>query len=267
MRESELRQRVCDTARAWLGKRESDDSHREILAVYNRISPLPRGYKMGDLDPWCAAFVSAVGEKCGLGTVLLPECGCEAMIALYRARGRWREDDGFVPQPGDLIFYDWQDAGTGDCTGGADHVGLVLWVAEGVMEIIEGNLSDAVGLRRLPVNARYIRGFALPDYASAAEKPDTAPVSQPEPESRRALIRLPWLCYGDTGTAVESLQLLLIGRGYRCGPCGADGDFGANTRSALFRFQQQRGLEADGVAGPETWGSLLLDEGKVKSEE
>lgn len=261
MTEDALRQRVCDTARAWLGRRESDGGHREILETYNRISPLPRGYRMGERDPWCAAFVSAVGEKCGLGGVILPECGCEAMISLYRARGRWTEEDGYRPRPGDLIFYDWQDTGAGDCTGGADHVGLVLAVSEGTMEIIEGNLSDSVGLRRLPLNARFIRGFALPDYASAAEG-EGAPNREPDPDPgpRWAQIRLPWLAYGHTGGAVEALQLLLIGRGFRCGPCGADGDFGANTRSALFRYQQQRGLEADGVAGPETWRSLLGSE-------
>ena len=260
MTEKQLRQLVCDTARGWLGRRESDGGHREILEVYNRISPLPRGYRMGDRDPWCAAFVSAGGEKCGLGTVLLPECGCQAMIERYRARGRWMEDDSYCPQPGDLIFYDWQDTGAGDCTGAADHVGLVLTVTETGLEIIEGNLSDAVGLRQLSRNARFIRGFALPDYASAADRTEEAPTPIPETGPQMARLSLPWLRYGDTGGSVEALQLLLIGRDYRCGPCGADGDFGANTRGAVFRYQQQHGLEADGVVGPETWASLLLDE-------
>ena len=74
MTENELRQRVCGTARAWLGRREADGGHREIIDVYNGISPLPRGYRMTYGDPWCAAFVSAVGEKAGLGALLYPEC-------------------------------------------------------------------------------------------------------------------------------------------------------------------------------------------------
>ena len=34
--------------------------------------------------------------------------------------------------------------------------------------VIEGNMSDAVGYRKLAVNGRYIRGFGVPKYASKA---------------------------------------------------------------------------------------------------
>ena len=53
-------------------------------------------------------------------------------------------------------------------------------------------------------------------------------------------------------------QLLLIGRGYRCGPCGADGDFGPATYGGACAFQRGRRLEPDGVIGPLTWRALLL---------
>lgn len=35
-------------------------------------------------------------------------------------------------------------------------------------KVIEGNMSDAVGYRKLAVNGRYIRGFGVPKYASKA---------------------------------------------------------------------------------------------------
>ena len=307
MTEQELRARVCRQAERWLGCREADGSHRPIIDLYNRIRPLPRGYKMRYDDPWCAAFVSAVGAACDLTDTILPECGCEPMIALYQAAGRWEEADDAAPRPGDLIFYDWEDSGAGDCVGAADHVGLVTENDDDLLTVIEGNLSDAVGSRKIYAGARFVRGYARPDYLSAALASPSDPVgagapdgpssdlaalaspsdpvgagvpdgpssdltalaspsdpvgagvldgpSSPSPDS--ALTPLPLLRRGDRGAAVRSAQLLLIARGYRCGPWGADGDFGAATLGAVYRFQQGRRLAMDGEIGPQTWAKLV----------
>ena len=263
MTEIELRETVCRTARAWLGRREDDGSHREIIDVYNRISPLPRGYRMTYQDPWCAAFVSAVGEKAGLGKILFPECACDPMIARYQEAGRFEEQDFAVPRPGDLIFYDWEDSGAGDCRGSSDHVGLVLSVKGNLLKVIEGNKSDAVGLRDINIDARFIRGYGQPDYLSLAEEPERPAAEErteeqrPETEPGHCELTLPTLRRGDTGESVRAAQLLLIGRGFRCGPWGADGDFGPATYGALYRFQRARRLAVDGVLGPESWSGLL----------
>ncbi len=182
MTEQELRARVCRQAEQWLGCRESDGSHRPIIDLYNRIRPLPRDYKMTYDDPWCAAFVSAVGAACDLTDTILPECGCEPMIALYQAAGRWEEADDAAPRPGDLIFYDWEDSGVGDCVGAADHVGLVTENEDDLLTVIEGNLSDAVGRRRIYAGARFIRGYARPDYLSAALASPSDPVGAGAPD-------------------------------------------------------------------------------------
>lgn len=79
------------------------------------------------------------------------------------------ENDAYVPSPGDYIFYDWQDGSnyaTTDNTGSADHVGIVVSCDGKTIKVIEGNMSDAVGYRKLAVNGRYIRGFGVPKYAS-----------------------------------------------------------------------------------------------------
>ena len=62
---------------------------------------------------------------------------------------------------------------------------------------------------------------------------------------------------GCTGEDVKALQILLIGRGYDCGKCGADGDFGAATDKAVRAFQKDKGQTVDGVAGKATMSGLL----------
>ena len=190
MTETELRQKVVDTASAWLGTQEGTSRHAEMLNIYNAQRPLPRGTRMLSTWPWCAAFVSTVSLQCGLRDIIPTECGCPSMIRLYQDLGRWVEDDAYVPSPGDVIFYDWQDSGVGDNVGQSDHVGIVVACTDGMMTIIEGNCDNAVKLRQIAVNARYIRGFGCPDYASKADSADPqpepapapAPTPQPEPE-------------------------------------------------------------------------------------
>lgn len=169
MTESALRQLVVDTAVSYLGCKESDGSHKKIIDIYNSQSPLPVGYKVTYSDAWCAAFCSAVAVELGLTDIIFPECGCGRMIDLYKAKGRWKELDSYVPSPADLIMYDWDDSGSGDNTGGADHVGFVVSVSGSTIKVIEGNKSDSVAYRSIAVNGRYIRGYCLPDYASKAD--------------------------------------------------------------------------------------------------
>ena len=40
MTENQLRQKIVDTAVAWLGCKESDGSHKQIIDVYNAHKPL-----------------------------------------------------------------------------------------------------------------------------------------------------------------------------------------------------------------------------------
>lgn len=188
MTEQEIRQKVVDTASAWLGTQEGTTRHAEMLNIYNAQRPLPRGTRMLSTWPWCAAFVSTVSLQCDLRDIMPTECGCPSMIRLYQDIGRWVEDDAYVPSPADVVFYDWQDSGVGDNVGQSDHVGIVVSCTNGTMTIIEGNCDNAVKLRQIAVNDRYIRGYGCPDYASKADDaepkpaPAPAPTPQPEPE-------------------------------------------------------------------------------------
>ena len=58
------------------------------------------------------------------------------------------------------------------------------------------------------------------------------------------------------GEDVRRAQSELIAWGYSCGKCGADGQFGNDTKNAVIRFQQASGLKADGMIGKDTCGKL-----------
>lgn len=180
MTEKQLRDKVVAQAKSWLGCKESDGSHKVIVDVYNSHKPLARGYKLQYTDAWCAGFVSAVSIKCGLTDIMPTEVGVGKMIDLYKKLNSWVESDSYVPKPGDVIVYSWNDDGKGECTTGSSHVGIVTEVFGSTITIIEGNYGDAVKYRQIAVNGRYIRGFGCPKYASKAD-PAPAPAPAPTP--------------------------------------------------------------------------------------
>lgn len=176
------------------------------------------------------------------------------MIALYQRAGRWQEADDYRPRPGDLLFYDWEDSGLGDNRGFSDHVGLVCALSGDTMTLVEGNVGNAVALRTLPLDSRHIRGYGCPDYEGEGAK---IPANSSPAPAKTVSVRLPQLRLGAVGEAVRALQLLLQGRGCDCGKHGADGDFGPATAKALMGYQEEKGLSVDGIAGTESWTSLL----------
>lgn len=69
------------------------------------------------------------------------------------------------------------------------------------------------------------------------------------------------LRYGDTGTDVVAMQYMLQSRGF---PVDKDGSFGPKTLEAVKEFQDAKGLEDDGIVGPQTWTSLHITTGVGK---
>lgn len=61
--------------------------------------------------------------------------------------------------------------------------------------------------------------------------------------------------HGSTGPEVEDVERRLEALGYACG--GDPSVFDQDTEAAVRAFQQQRGLIADGIIGPETWQALV----------
>jgi putative chitinase len=65
---------------------------------------------------------------------------------------------------------------------------------------------------------------------------------------------MPTLKQGSSGPDVQALQQKLKDLGFD--PKGVDGGFGPGTRDAVMAFQQSKGLQADGIAGPATLAAL-----------
>ena len=176
--EWELRNKVVSIAQSYLGYNEWDGSHKEIIDVYNSVKPLPAFYKMTYYDSWCATFVSFIAIKAGVADILIPrECGCERQVNLFKDMGRFQEDENYMPKPGDIIYYNWDDSAYDyeytDNKMFSDHVGIIvstgetnLDLAEDEILVIEGNKNDCVEYRTIIKNGRFIRGYGIPDYAN-----------------------------------------------------------------------------------------------------
>lgn len=128
----------------------------------------------------------------------------------------------------------------------------------------DGYVVEATGHARGVMKTKLAgRGWALWGKPRWISYEAAATPAQPEQTATQAtastltVTGLPLLRYGDKGECVRSAQLLLIGRGYSCGWCGADGEIGQDTYNAIIAFQRASGLQQDGIIGAQTWARLI----------
>ena len=186
---SKTASKFVDQAVAWIGMKESDGTHKQIIDIYNSQRPLPVGYAVKYNDAWCATFVSAVAVKLGYTDIIPCECSCPRMITLFQKKGIWVENENRVPNPGDIIFYDWDDKASNvaaDNIGSPEHVGIVEKVSGGYITVIEGNYSNSVKRRTLSVNGRYIRGYGVPKFDADGTVQPAEPAKPAEPTATPA---------------------------------------------------------------------------------
>lgn len=184
------------------GIAEGSEQHKAILKVFND-SGLCTRYKMTVNDAWCATSVSAAFIAVGLSNIFpCVECSCENMINLAISAGIWVENDAYVPDVGDVILYDWDDNGVGDCTGWSDHVGIVVSCDGSTIRVIEGNKSNTVGYRDIAVNGKHIRGFITPHYAAGGS-------TTPQPSGKKSVQEVAKEVYaGEWGNNPERKEAL-----------------------------------------------------------
>ena len=190
MNVNQIRENVVNTTAKYVGVKEGTAEHKKIIDRYNSQKPLPVGYRVTYTDAWCAAFVSSVVVELGYTDIIPTECSCPRMITLFQNKGIWVENENRIPDPADIIFYDWDDSSSyanNDNVGSSEHVGIVEKVSDGYITVIEGNYSNSVKRRTISVNGRYIRGYGVPNYAAKVNNATTtitkkiylSPSSQP----------------------------------------------------------------------------------------
>ena len=128
--------------------------------------PYWRWYGFGSRVEWCACFVSWCANQAGYIDVgVIPKfAGCCNGVQWFKDRSEW-QDNSYTPNPGDIIFFDWNNKGSsGPQDGLADHVGIVEKVENGKIYTIEGNTSDSCAERQYAVGHYEILGFGIPAY-------------------------------------------------------------------------------------------------------
>jgi len=205
-------------------------------------------------QPWCDIFVDSMYlavfgllnaarmtyQVIGNGSAL-----CRTSAQFYKNNNAWFTS----PQAGDQVFF---------YSGGAiNHTGIVEKIVGGIVYTIEGNSSDMVARRSYRIGDSYIAGYGRPNWGIVADGVDDGTTKPAAVEDDYSYY--PMLQMGSVGEYVVKLQEALIAAGYDCGPDGADGEFGSNTRKAVIAYQTAKNIEIDGIVGPETWASIMTE--------
>lgn len=193
---------------------------------------------------------------------------------------RWGEDGDY--DCSSAVITAWEQAGIPVKTKGATYTGnmLSIFKANGFQDVTaQIDRSTGAGLVRGDVLLNTAHHTAMycgngKEVEASINEKGTAHGGKPGDQTgKEFLIRsyrnYPWtnvlrytggnstpvtvknyLEMGDLGSAVKTMQLMLIECGYSCGSYGADGEFGSGTDAALRRFQKDNSLVVDGQYGP-----------------
>ena len=163
---------------------------KQIIDYYNQnciqyVKP-SRRYKVKYIDNWCATFTSVVAKMNGLSSSDFPyECGVQEQVKIAIEKGIFYKDTDLIKR-NDLIIYDW------DSNGWADHVGFIVSNVNGVLNVIEGNIRDTVGYRKVSLKSKSILGFIRVGYSEVNED-----------EELRIINLAHKVIRGDLGTGLE----------------------------------------------------------------
>ncbi len=190
------REKYVKKAESFVGERQGSEAHIKIINEFNILKP--DGWAMTYTAPWCATFASAVAmmtfgvKKAKEYFPLSANCG--RIIDKAKRMKIWKESDAYSPRPGDWVLYDWDDSGYGDNHGSPDHVGIVKRVNSRTIYVIEGNKGypSEVGIRKIPVNGIYIRGFVTPNFPALDETPGKSQVKKTTKKIAEEVIAGKW---------------------------------------------------------------------------
>lgn len=204
--------------------------------------------------PWCGSFVMWCANESG---VKVPNTvSTMAGAAGFKKMGTWTDAASAKPEPGDIVYFDFQ-------AGGApiEHVGIVVKDnGDGTVTTIEGNTAGdkkksgsqanggeaVVKIRAYKKNKKgipsFIVGFGRPNYKGNDVTAKVVPAVKPAFPGQ--------IKPGDNNENVKVVQhaLTLV----------EDGDYGPATKAAVIKFQDNHGnIDSNGIIGPKTWAALM----------
>lgn len=168
---------VLTVAQSQLGYRESDRNYRVLADGETRNGYTRYGDWYGSpYGDWCAMFCAfcldyagvkdyPVDANCGSWIAALSEDENDPGRTVY-----YHEAGTYTPQPGDLIFFDWDGDKAGEDAQIVDHVGFVAELIEATndtsaqIKTIEGNNGDKVAYHTYDMDSPQILGYGeLPE--------------------------------------------------------------------------------------------------------
>jgi peptidoglycan hydrolase-like protein with peptidoglycan-binding domain len=247
---------MLDDKTANSGSSDWNKYARDLDRLKNFYNGGKNGYSWCDI--WCDwLFVKCFGSEIGRQMLCQPlnsaGAGCKFSVQYYKQYGRWITG---TPEPGDQIFFTY-------APGEYSHTGIVESISGGVVNTIEGNVSDSVGRRSYAVGSSNIAGYGRPRWELASGSSADAVVFPDSGSGGERILKI-----GKIGEDVRKIQEDLMKLGYDVGPDGADGEYGDNTMLAVMKFQRDKGLTpVDGEVGDDTRKALREALGETKPNE
>ena len=175
------RQKIVSIALKYEGVKKGSAEHHELIDTFNEWKP--DGYTAHYSDYWCAEAATAWIYLAGLTKLVRGSASCVVFINKAKADGIWVENDGYSPDEGDFILYDWDDGSNyakTDNKNSPEHIGIVIANNGKTITVLEGNMGSPshVGRRTININGRYIRGFICPKYDSGKSATGAQNISQ-----------------------------------------------------------------------------------------
>ncbi len=134
-------------------------------------------------------------------------------------------------------------------------VALVAAVILGVRALTGSDDRTTTPTTTIPTTTTPSPAATTPATTPTTTQPEPSTTPSTTPSSTAAAVPTGTVLRpGDNGASIEALQTALASLGHD--PGEVDGIYGAVTKEAVTAFQNSKGLEEDGIAGPNTIAAI-----------
>lgn len=173
---------LLEAAQKDLGYREQSDGYTKFGDwYYANVDQSDPYFKTA---PWCDMFITWAANQAGMEDYVGEFAYTVDHAKWFKAQGAW----GDKPEPGAIVFYDWDGSNS---IAAIDHAGIVEKVDEGKISTIEANV-DEMWLKRKERDQSKVVGYGLPRKVQAnaegrgAEEQVAVPTGRSEALARPA---------------------------------------------------------------------------------